>query len=142
MSDVFASTIISEIESSALKGDSNAQLKLGQCYLTGANGFTQNPDSAFKYLYQASMNNNHEAYNLIGICYMEGIGTVCDYAKGLKWLEKGVHFGDPEAKAMLGMYIMTGKGTTPDQQRGVALIIEASQEGSTTAQRLLQSQNL
>ncbi|NVO07884.1 MAG: sel1 repeat family protein, partial [Rhodoferax sp.] len=91
------------LESTAQKGDAQAQLKLGNC-LENGNGAARNLPLALHWYEQAAMQGLPDAQRLLGILYLNGTQGPGHEGRGLAWLRQAVTQGDGFAKSLLASY--------------------------------------
>ncbi len=73
----------------------------------------------------------------LGMLYAKGRGVSQSNEESQKWLIKGAEHGDSLAVTKLAMSLITGRGTPADQPRGLAMLVQASNAGSSIAPILL-----
>ena len=61
--------------------------RLGEIYFYGGDGINQDYDKAFMHFEKASELENDWASDMLGTCYLKGLGTSVDYAKALEKLQ-------------------------------------------------------
>lgn len=93
------------------KGDVQAQVGLGQLYLTGGRGIEVNPDLARHYFNDAAEGGNPNALAYLGKMYLEGTGTIkADNATALSYFRRAAEKGNPIGQSGLGMMYLYGRG--------------------------------
>lgn len=78
----------------AKKGNTQAQIELGDCYLNGSNGFAENDQEAFKWYKTAAESGHPLALGKLGEMYQYGYGTECSYEKAKVYYKKGADLND------------------------------------------------
>ena len=124
----------------AEQGDINAKFIIGTIY-----GETNNPleNSAFLDTFiQAgiilSVNKEDvDALCVLGICLMEGKGTLKDEEKGLKCLTVAAEKGNSNAQAYIGSYYYRGKGVKQNKAESVKWFEMSANQGNSFGQRAL-----
>jgi TPR repeat protein len=88
--------------SAALKGHSDAQYKLGVCYLHGQLGLDKNYTHAEEWLTKAAKQDHSDAQYKLGVCYLHGqSGLDKNYTHAEEWLKKAAKQGHREAQMTL-----------------------------------------
>lgn len=68
------------------------------------------------------------AQALLGLCFLDGVGTSIDYSQALKWLTMAADNGSPRAKANLALMYQQGLGVHADLSKTEALFLQASEK--------------
>lgn len=91
---------------------------LGELYFYGGDGIAVDYDKAVKYFLKASEMDNHWACDMLGTCYLKGLGTEVDYAKAKKEFQRF----QPEALSAIGLgeIYAYGLGVPADIAKGVS----------------------
>ena len=63
------------------KGDKEAMCRLGDCYLYGQGGVTQNPTTALNWYIKAAKKGYLEGQFMAAYCYFYGLGTTENFHK-------------------------------------------------------------
>lgn len=66
---------------------------------------------------------------ILGICYLEGLGTAQNYTQAFRWLSLAAERGAPRAEANLGLMYRDGLGTDPNIHSAIALFERAADAG-------------
>lgn len=97
-----------ELVGKASAGDSDAQLKLGGCFLEGL-GVEKNPKEGFQWIKRAADQENKNALNVIGILYENGTGTAKNGKMAVDSLKKASDRGNISAQNRLGYIYLKGE---------------------------------
>ncbi len=118
----------------AERGSSEAQLMLGQAYLRGDRGLTQDPAIAAHWLENAALQGNARAENELGDLYDRGDGVPKSRRLAEDWWEKAALRGNVRAQCKLGKRLLADKADGGDPERGRYWLQRAATEGSADAQ--------
>lgn len=83
---------------------SNAQLKLGRCFMHGF-GVRKEPSEALRWYHRAAKQGNYWAQYELGKCYECSLYVERNLKKASKWLQRAAEQGDPKDKKYLGDFI-------------------------------------
>lgn len=100
---------VKHFEVAANLGHSLAQVNLGRCYKHGE-GVYQNDQLAFKWILEASKQDNPTAWVHLGACYADGVFVGKDYKKAVSWFRKAAESGHEVGQAFLAMCYENGLG--------------------------------
>ncbi|EGT45201.1 CBN-SEL-1 protein [Caenorhabditis brenneri] len=126
----------------AEKGDTSAQLGLGQIYLAGGRGLNQNFELAVRYLTSAAESGSADALTYLGKMYLDGTPfTPKDYQKAFEYLTKSVDKSNPSAQAVLGAMYMKGKGVKKNYEKALKLLTLSSDKKNADGQMYLAELN-
>ena len=70
---------------------------------------------------------------LLGLCYLQGVGTAVDEAKARAWLRSAAEQGLPEAQYELGVMVHEGKGAPADVDQAYRWVRKAADAGLPVA---------
>lgn len=102
-----------EMFQSALRhGEKKAEYYLGEIYFYGGDGILPDYDRAFPHLLAAFEDGSLWGSDMLGTCYLKGLGTGTDYAKALPLFEKDV--SKPMSCIGIGEIYAYGLGVKPD----------------------------
>ena len=101
----------------AERGDAEAQINLGLCYLNG-NGVPKNPDEALKWLSKAAKQDHIRAQKYLSGCYFGSHGVPEDFSQAVKWLSKAAELGDAEAQKDLSSRLGRGVKIVSGRKKG------------------------
>ena len=125
-----------EYRTKAMKGDANAQYKLGKMYNDGR-GVETNYVEALRW-YQASADQqNALGQNALGWMYNNGVGVEQNEAEAIKWFRKSAEQGEAKGQDNLGLSYINGWGVGEDKAEGAKWIRKAAEQGLDFAQNTL-----
>ena len=102
---------------SALKGDSNSQVLLGQIFAFDFGGLG-NIDEGIKWLTESAASDNSLACTYLGEVHAKGWKTgTPDYVSAVRAFAKGSELGSIESKQKLAYYYSNGLGVLKDDHR-------------------------
>ena len=90
-----------ELVKMANKGDTKAQITIGQFYYYGENGIEQDYAEAFKWYKKAADAGSSVGEYRVGFCYQKGQGVPQNPQEAIKWYKKSAKQGDEGAIANL-----------------------------------------
>ncbi|MFH4977783.1 hypothetical protein AB6A40_004492 [Gnathostoma spinigerum] len=112
------------------KGDLQAQVGLGQLYMTGGRGVEQNMDLASQYFATAAEAGSTNAYAYLGKMYLDGTqATPQDNATAFQFFKKAADKGNPIGQSGLGIMYLYGKGVKQDYSKALKLFTLAAEQG-------------
>uniref|UniRef100_A0A9J2PI58 Uncharacterized protein n=1 Tax=Ascaris lumbricoides TaxID=6252 RepID=A0A9J2PI58_ASCLU len=112
------------------KGDLQAQVGLGQLYMTGGRGVEQNMELASQYFSTAAEAGSTNAYAYLGKMYLDGTSaTPQDNATAFQFFKKAADKGNPIGQSGLGVMYMYGKGVKQDYNKALKLFTLAAEQG-------------
>ncbi|KHN82309.1 Protein sel-1 -like protein 1 [Toxocara canis] len=112
------------------KGDLQAQVGLGQLYMTGGRGVEQNMELASQYFSTAAEAGSTNAYAYLGKMYLDGTSaTPQDNATAFQFFKKAADKGNPIGQSGLGVMYMYGKGVKQDYSKALKLFTLAAEQG-------------
>ncbi len=126
------------LSAQALKGDAEAQLRLGKMYANGE-GVIVDVTKAAKWFDKAAHQGNAEAQFLYASALLDGRGVVQDYQAALKWIEMPARRGNPQAQYRLGQMYRFGIGTPVDKVKAYMWFNLAAAQGMDDAARARES---
>lgn len=119
------------------KGDSAANVKLGDIYERGLLGEEANPKLAFSNFEEAAKGNLPQGHYRLALCYEKGIGTSPNELLATRSFLKSATQGHVTAQLAMAIRYHEGKGLEKDSIAGFGWLTQASQNGSTEAMVLL-----
>uniref|UniRef100_A0A1I7UVF4 S5 DRBM domain-containing protein n=1 Tax=Caenorhabditis tropicalis TaxID=1561998 RepID=A0A1I7UVF4_9PELO len=126
----------------AEKGDTSAQLGLGQIFLAGGRGLSQNFELAVKYLTAAAEAGSADALTYLGKMYLDGTPfTPKDYQKAFEYLLKSADKSNPSAQAVLGAMYMKGRGVKKNYEKALKLLTLSADKKNAEGQMYLAELN-
>lgn len=90
---------------------------LGEIYFYGGDGITPNYEKAVMYFEKASRLGDDWASDMLGTCYLKGLGTAVDYAKAKKQFE--IYSGERLSAIGLGEIYAYGLGVPVDIKKAM-----------------------
>ncbi|WP_124706210.1 tetratricopeptide repeat protein [Sulfuriferula multivorans] len=126
------------LSAQALKGDAEAQLRLGKMYANGE-GVIVDVTKAAQWFDKAAHQGNAEAQFLYASALLDGRGVVQDYQAALKWIEMPARRGNPQAQYRLGQMYRFGIGTPVDKVKAYMWFNLAAAQGMDEAARARES---
>lgn len=139
---VFATTIsygadnISSIKKKADKGNTKAQLELGNSYANG-NGVSVDYSEAMKWYMAAAKNGSARAMNNIGLMYGRGLGVAQNVNEAAKWYQLAADKGNDDAKRNLSAYYMYGDLGAVDMDKALVLLKSSAKSGNVKSMQNL-----
>jgi TPR repeat protein len=124
-----SNTAIRELREKAERGDTGAQVTIGNAYLMGSDGVTQNYEEAVKWFRKAAAVGHASAQNNLGTCYSSGLGVTQSYTKAAEWYRKAAEQGNAGAQNCLGAAYLQGEGVAQDYAEAVRWFRKADIQG-------------
>lgn len=100
--------------------------ELGKHYVENSN--TEKLSKGISLLERAEQNEYPDSFNLLGNCYLKGIGVVLDVKKAISYFYKAIDAGNLHAKVNLGQCYIEGNGLCLNQEKGFRILNEAPQD--------------
>lgn len=104
---------IMELQLLASRGNTEAQLRLGDRYAEGR-GVDQNMSEAIAWWTKAAELNNAEAQFKLGTCYAEANGVERNLENAVQWYSRAANQSNAQAQYRLGYAYYTGQGVEKD----------------------------
>lgn len=120
----------------ALKGDPEAQYRLGRCYYDGK-GVEQDMEDAVVWLRKAANQRHAEAMYWLAECYLLGCGFENEdeaNEAAIKWFETAAKQDHAEAMFRLGECYENGEGVEADFDEAIGWYESAAEQGHAEAQ--------
>jgi len=117
-------------------GGAQAQLDLGDLYLSGR-GVPQDFDEAASWYRKSAEQGNAHAQTKLGYAYAKGLGVDKDAASALTWFRKAAGQGDPPAEFDLGVMYARGTGVPQNITEAIRWYRLAAEQGDANALRNL-----
>lgn len=112
------------------KGDTQAQIVLGQLYYQGGRGVAVNHEYAMHYFMTAAESGNGNAYAYLGKMYSEGSPFVPqNNVTAFQYFKKAADKNNPIGQAGLGMTYLHGRGVDKDLSKAFRYFSLASDQG-------------
>ena len=121
------------LESSATKGYSMAQYRLGKMIYEGGY-YRRVPENAEYWLLLSAKQNNPYAETLLGRLYLIGDFLRLDVKYGVDLMYDAINHGNANAAYTLGKYYAEGKHLKKDIPKAIALLEQAAQMGNIHAE--------
>jgi TPR repeat protein/serine/threonine protein kinase len=125
--------LIAKLQEAADKGDLDAQMQLGKCYMLG-NGVTPDGVKAAKWFRKPAELGNVNAQSTLGLLYMKGQGVPKNLDEALKWYLKAAKQGDLDSQFVSGELYKAHKKDFPEAVKWLRL---AADRGQPMAQSTL-----
>lgn len=119
----------SEVVENSYQGSAQDQFKLATNYLYGTGGFRKNMERAVYWFTQASNGGEVQALGQLGLCYLEGLGTLKDETLAFNLLKSGAEQGDVNAMLHAAKLASSGRGTAVDHRLATEFLTEAANKG-------------
>jgi TPR repeat protein len=87
-----------QVKVAATGGDEEAQVALGDWYLLGQSGLSQDYAEALKWFRKAAEEGNSSGQTRLGQMYVHGLGVEKGYAEALKWYRKAADQGNAQGE--------------------------------------------
>ena len=91
------------LQAAAEDGDLDAQYRLGRSYYYGEDGAPKDEEKAFRWFSRAAEGDSIAAQYYLGVCYVRGIGTEKDMARGAELFAAAADEGYLPAVTELGL---------------------------------------
>lgn len=124
------------LEDLSNRGNSTAQVVLGEAYMSG-NNLPRDPQVGVKLLRQAADRGAVRAKVDLAYAYVFGIGLDKDPAQGHALVKRAADEGNPAAFAVMGEFLFFGWDGTKDETAAVEWFRKAADKGSSLAMRRL-----
>jgi hypothetical protein len=124
---------ISTLRFQAIKGDANAQYKIGRCYLFGI-GVPENDIKALYWTRLSAKQKNPFGQDLLGEIYKDGFGVPKDYGQALHWFRLAANQGNVLAELDLGDMYQYGRGVPKDYGQALHWFHLAANQGNAIAE--------
>jgi SEL1 protein len=118
---------------SAERGDSSAQVALGQLHFMGARGLQQDYAEAFRWYLRAAEQGDSNAMGHLGNMYAQGIHVAADNQTALNYFRRGVDKGNALALNGLGFMSMYGMGVPQSYDEAFKSFTKAAEQGNQEA---------
>jgi TPR repeat protein/uncharacterized protein YggL (DUF469 family) len=122
--------IFAEDMEMGVKGDMDAQFRLGMAYEYGLSGCDLNRNKAFQWYALAARQGHSEAANKIGTYFYDKK----EYESAVKWFQAAADAGTPRAKHNLAMLLLSDDLDVADFAEGAKLLQKLAEEGYAPAQ--------
>ena len=124
---------LSACRQAAENGNEAAITELGIHYFYGTGGVSYDPNAAFFWLSRTSPE-NAAGRCLLGVCYIEGIGTERDVHAAAELFRECAAQGFPPAQYELGLCYEHGLGVLQDLKRAAELYAQSAEQKEPLAQ--------
>ncbi|XP_076160693.1 HMG-coA reductase degradation 3 isoform X2 [Ptiloglossa arizonensis] len=135
-SGIFDQDLIEYYQLLAKKGDTQAQVGLGQLHYQGGRGVPLDRVRAMHYFQHAADAGNHVAMAFLGKIYLEGNDIVKqDNETAYKYFKKAAELGNPVGQSGLGLMYLYGRGVERDTTKALQYFSQAAEQGGTGVKR-------
>ncbi|KAF9922884.1 hypothetical protein FBU30_006981 [Linnemannia zychae] len=117
---------IEELFALANKGNTQAQVSLGDMYKDGEQGFQKDCQIAIEWYLKAAKQGYAEAQRRVGHMYSKGSGIQQDYKKAMLWNFKAAHQGNAIAWYNIGCMYYYGEGVSQDYSQAMIWFLKAA----------------
>lgn len=124
-----------EFKQSAERGNSSAQVNLGNLYMKGL-GVEQSYLEALKWYEKAALLGNPVGQAKMGILYYYGLGVSEDPAKAVEWFIRAADQGDAEAALVLAQLYLGDEGVNRNPKEAYLWSSVATELGKSDASGL------
>ena len=115
-------------------GDPKASFYLGMFYLMGSMGLEKDTKRAILLWHKSAELGYVDAQNTLGLMYRDKFK---DYAKAIKFFQKGVEQGNPRSEFLLGHMYANGMAVKQNYVKAAELYQKAADQGYVMAQNNL-----
>ena len=123
-----------EVEASAAKGDSAAQMQMSMLFLHGLAGVEVDHERAFQWCLKSAEQGYAEGQALLGTFILEGTGTAKDPSSAAIWLRKAADNGSVISEYTLSILHFEGLGVDQSIPKAISLLRSAAKKGLDEAQ--------
>ena len=123
-------------QKAAEKGNSWAQVELGQCYLEGR-GVMKKEDEAFRLFKKAAEQGYAAGQRALARCYQEGVGVTKDERMAFEWYSRAAKQGDAYGQTSLGWFFLKGIGIAKDEKKAFEWFNKSAMKGDSDGQYML-----
>ncbi len=89
--------------------------------------------NAVEFLSEAAKDKHEEAMNLLGQCYLDGLGAEKDYQQAMAWFSEAAKLGNAEAMKNLGYMFVIGAGVEKSYDEALRWLKGAADRGNAKA---------
>jgi hypothetical protein len=126
-------TAYREFKESALRGNANAAVNLGNLYMRGL-GVAQDYGQARAWYEKAALESNPIAEAKLGVLYYVGLGVAENRTRAAEWFQKAGDQGDAHSAMTLGEMYLAGDGVPLSRFEAYIWFTIASELGSQEAE--------
>jgi TPR repeat protein len=126
------------LQSLANKGNTDAQVKIGDYFYFGIAGKTKSYTTAFDWYKKAAESGSGEGAYRLGNCYLNAQGILKDSEKAAHWYKKSAERGFAMGQCAYADCCYTGVGVGIDYGAAVNWYRKAADQGSETAKKELE----
>lgn len=129
-SGIFDQDLIEYYQLLAKKGDTQAQVGLGQLHYQGGRGVPLDLERALQYFQHAADAGNPLAMAFLGKMYLEGSDVVKQSNEtAYKYFKKAADLGNPVGQSGLGLMYLYGRGVERDTSKALQYFSLAAEQG-------------
>jgi TPR repeat protein len=125
-----------DLRQAAERGDAEAQVKLGTCYLFGIDAPEDKAEGLKRVRLAADQGNGEALFNLGCYCSF-GIGVIQDDVQAVTLFRQAAEQGNVNAQYCLGVRYRQGLGVDRDEAEGLMWIRQAAKHGDAKAKEVL-----
>lgn len=130
--DTIRATDFSFYHKLANDGDTEAQRRVGICYLYGT-GVDRDLKKGLDWIAKAAMNENTEAQYDLGVIFRDGYGVKVNLPDAAYWFRKAARNGNDKAQLSTGILFLEGKGVQQDYRIAAENFWRAAEQGNIDA---------
>jgi uncharacterized protein len=123
---------IKALETKAIAGDVDAELKVARAYSTGE-GVAKDSALAVRWYQEAAQRGSAVAQTTLGLAYRSGDGVTQDKAKAVDWFKRAARQNYPNALFNLGTAYYNGEGVEISDATAYGWFLLAREAGSQNA---------
>ncbi len=127
-----------ELRKLADAGNLRATTLLGNLYLEGKGGVTQDYAKALSYFLDAAELDYADAQAQVAYMYQNALGVPADYSKAMEWNNRAILQGNAQAQAQLGYMYHMGLGVTRNLDTAASWYTKAAASGNEFAKKMLE----
>ncbi|XP_072756107.1 protein sel-1 homolog 1 [Anoplolepis gracilipes] len=129
-SGIFDQDLIEYYQLLAKKGDTQAQVGLGQLHYQGGRGVPLDHERAVQYFQHAAEAGNPVAMAFLGKIYLEGSEIVKqDNETAYKYFKRAAELGNPVGQSGLGLMYLYGMGVERNTAKALQYFSQAAEQG-------------
>jgi TPR repeat protein len=123
---------LAEFKPLAERGDSDAEVNLGNLYMKGY-GVEQDYRAAFRWYLKAAEQGQPVAQGKLGLMHYYGLGMHENHEEAARWFQEAARNGDPDAASVLASLYAVGDGVELDRPEAYLWYSLAAERGHPNA---------